>query len=147
TAEIKKVLANEYPFVIEETENPTTEAPPYDIPRQLEEYQKKQEDFNKHLIEKLHEQQKYIKELLENHEKEMKDIKKLNSSNDKRTEHVEKILVEHKVKKNLKEKAFDLWNQKPAHEKNKKIGWFRKEEDLDKRDLFIKKYIDDNFEK
>lgn len=146
TAEIKKILADEYAFVTEEIETPTTEPPAYDIPGQLEEYQKKQEEFNKQLIEKLHEQQEYIKQLLDHHEKEIKATQELHAPNKKHNEYFDRIMVEHRVTKRLEKEAINLWNEKPEHEKIKKVGWFRKEEDRDKRNLFMKEYIDEHFE-
>lgn len=146
TAEIKNILADEYAFVVEEDKEPTTKPPTYDVTGKLNEFQQKQEEFNKQLIEKLHEQQEYIKELLENHEKEIENAKKLNSPNGKRTEQFEKIMAEHTVKKRLEKEALDLWKQKPEYEKFKKVGWFRKEENTDKRYLFINEYINENFE-
>ena len=39
-----------------------------------------------------------------------------------------------------------IWATKPEEERMEKIGWFKKVEKQEERDLFIKEYIDNNFE-
>lgn len=46
----------------------------------------------------------------------------------------------------LEEKAIAEWNQLPIEQKVKKVGFFRKEEDLLKRDNFIRTYVKNHFE-
>lgn len=46
----------------------------------------------------------------------------------------------------LEEKAIAEWNQLPIEQKVKKVGFFRKEEDLLKRDNFIRTYVKSYFE-
>lgn len=148
TAEIKKILADEYAFSVEEdgVEDITTNPPAYDISGKLDEFQQKQEEFNKQLLQKLHEQQKYINELLENQGKDIQEAKRLSSGEERRIERFEQIMLEHKVKKMLEKEAIDLWKEKPEEERVKKVGWIRKEEDRNKREEFVKNYVDENFE-
>src|SRR5699024_4252468 len=67
TFEIKKILADEYAFTIDEENNgaATNDPPAYDISGKLDEFQENQESFNKQLLNLLHEQQKYINKLIE----------------------------------------------------------------------------------
>lgn len=146
TIEIKKILADEYAFELEETNDTTTQPPAYDIPGKFEEFQRKQEEFNKKLLERLQEQQKYIKQLADNRDASIHELKRLSSPNEKRMERFEQIMTEHKVRRILEKEALKLWDEKPEEERIKKVGLFRKEEDKDKRDLFIKDYIDEHFE-
>src|SRR5699024_4472286 len=91
-------------------------------------------------------QQKYIEKLIEdNQEKEEK--RQIESSMEKRIERFEQIMLEHKVQSRLKRKAMELWEKKSINERMIKVGWFRKEEDKDKIDLFIQEYVDNNYEK
>ncbi|HLR73524.1 MAG TPA: MerR family transcriptional regulator [Pseudogracilibacillus sp.] len=148
TKEIKKILADEYAFVVEDEnkKGSTNQPPTYDVPGQLEEFQQKQEAFNKQLIEQLHEQQEYIKKLLKRQETVIEEAKQLSSLADDKREQFEYIMAEYRVRKLLEQEAFKLWNKKPTTERLKKVGLFRKEENEDKRNLFIKDYIDKHFE-
>jgi len=148
TVEIKKILADEYSFVVDDEKgnNPTTEPPAYDISGKLDEFQENQESFNKQLLNLLHEQQKYINKLIENQNEKIEQEKHLKSRETQKKDYFNQIMTEHKVKYKLEEEALDLWKSKPANERMKSVGWFRVKEDKDERDNFIKKYINENFE-
>jgi len=148
TVEIKKILADEYSFVVDDEKgnNPTTEPPAYDISGKLDEFQENQESFNKQLLNLLHEQQKYINKLIENQNEKIEQEKHLMSPETQNKDYFNQIMTEHKVKYKLEEEALDLWKSKPANERMKSVGWFRVKEDKDERDNFIKKYINENFE-
>src|SRR5699024_12317825 len=96
TEEIKVILADEYAFSITENDQHTTtnHPPTYNVAGKLDEFQKKQEDFNKELLKQLYEQQKYIKELKEKRQQENEETKKLNYTETKRAEHLEQIMAE-----------------------------------------------------
>ncbi len=94
----------------------------------------------------LQDQQEYINKLIDNQNQNNEQEKRLVSSEDKSKDYFNQVTTEHKVKKELEKEALSLWEEKPTEERMKKVGWFRKEEDSDKRDLFIKDYVDDNFE-
>lgn len=147
TVEIRKILADEFAFEVENNENNATIQPPaYDVIGQVKEFQQRQEEFNKNLLQQLNEQQKYIQELVMSRDDTFQEIKQLTSFEEKRRERFEQILLEHKIKRKLEKEAISLWDEKPEEERMVKVGWFRKEEDKDKRDRFIKDYIDENFE-
>lgn len=63
-----------------------------------------------------------------------------------RHERVTDMITRRKVENQLENEALDLWLKKPESERLKKLGLFRKEEDRDKKGLFIKNYIDQHFE-
>lgn len=148
TIEIRKILADEYAFeVLESNEKETTTfSPAYDVSGKLDEFQQRQEKFNKELLGQLLEQQKYIKELAESRDSAVQEVKRLASPKEKRLERLNQIMTEHKVKRALEVEAIELWNNKPEEERLIRVGWFRREENIDKRNLFIKDYIDENFE-
>jgi len=148
TVEIKRILADEYSFVVddEKERESTIEPPAYDISGKLDEFQKKQADFNKQLLQKLHEQQKYINELIKNQQTDNEQQKQLASPEERRTERFNQIMAERKVRRRLEEEALESWANEPYEARMKKVGWFRHEEDRSKRDEFVKKYIDKHFE-
>ncbi|MNW32237.1 hypothetical protein D3C74_91770 [compost metagenome] len=51
-----------------------------------------------------------------------------------------------RIERKLKKAAIELWESKPESERKKKVGLFRKEEDINARDRFILDYIDDHYE-
>lgn len=57
-------------------------------------------------------------------------------------------MTEHKVRSVLKEEALTLWSKKTEEECTKRVGLFglRKEEDRDKREIFVKKHPEEHFE-
>jgi|SRR5699024_7414441 len=147
TIEIKSILANEYAFSTEENgQNEATTVPPYNISRQFDEFQQKQEEFNRQLLQQLHEQQEYIKQLIDSRDQDIQEAKRFVSPEKERSDRFERIMLEHKVRKKLEEEAEDLWLEKPEEERMKKISWFRREEDKDQRYLFIKRYVNEHFE-
>lgn len=73
-------------------------------------------------------------------------LPKPKSREEERQERFEELLARHKVEKRLRGEALHLWSTKPEHERTRKIGWFRKEEDWDKREQFVRDYIDEHFE-
>src|SRR5699024_3446036 len=91
------------------------------------------EIFNDLSAEQMKEQKKEMKNLLRSREQE-------------RLDRVNAIMAERKISRALEEEALSLWNNKPEEERMIKVGWFRKEEDRDKRDSFVKKYVDEHFE-
>lgn len=147
TLDINKILANEYSFEVSNDEHEkTTQPPSYDLFEKVGNFQQRQEEFNKQLLKQLQDQQEYIKKLIMTHEKEMNEIKQLTTVAEGNEKEFKGILIEHKVKNKLEEEALVLWGNKPAKERMKSIGWFRVEEDLEKRKVFVKNYINKNFE-
>lgn len=148
TTEIKNILVNEYAFAVEKLkdESITIDPPAYDISGKINEFQKKQEEFNKKLLEKFQEQQLYIKSLLDSRDSTIQELKRKSYLEEIRIDRFEKIMAEHKVKRVLKDEAMKLWNKKPPEERLTKVGWFHKKEDINKRDIFINNYIDEKIE-
>lgn len=81
-------------------------------------------------------------------EKQMSNLQKiLPSPEEKRIERFEQIMAERKVTRQLEDEALSIWSTKPEEERLIKVGWFRREEDKEKRDRFVRDYIDEHFEK
>lgn len=148
TLEVKRILADEYAFVVddENSKDATAEPPAYDITGKLDEFRKNQEDFNKQLLHQLHEQQKYINELIKNQKTDMEQQKQLVSPAERRAERFDQIMADRKVKRRLEKEALELWAEKSSDERMIKVGWFRYVENQDNRDAFVKNHIDEHFE-
>lgn len=72
--------------------------------------------------------------------------KMLPSPEQQRLERFNMLIAEKKITRELEKEAFNLWVEKPLEERLMKVGWFRKIENIDKRDRFIREYIDKHFE-
>lgn len=64
---------------------------------------------------------------------------------DDREKRFQDIVLRRRVEYQLEKEALLIWSSKPTEERFKKIGWFRKEEDITKRDLFMKDYVNRHF--
>ena len=56
------------------------------------------------------------------------------------------MVARRRVEFQLEREAQMIWATKPEEERMEKIGWFKKVEKQEERDLFIKEYINNNFE-
>lgn len=155
TLEIKDILSKEFAFTVHDSDqNDTTMQPPaYNVQKEFEEFKQQQEEFNKQLLSKLQEQQDYIKSSIEERDKSLltaiqiqENKKDIASPEEKRLGRFNEIMAERKVNRMLEKEAIVLWLKKPETERIKKIGWFHKEEDKDKRETFIRGYVDEYFE-
>lgn len=80
-------------------------------------------------------------------EKQKKEFQLLlPSKEEQRFERFNMVMAERKVIRRLEEEALSKWAEKPPGERLVKVSWFRKEEDKDKRDRFVKAYVDEHFE-
>jgi len=96
----------------------------------------KQEEFNKALLNELRRQQ----------ERQEQEQKALPSPTQQRLDRFNSMIAERRVISVLENEALKLWDDKPDNERFIKIGWFKKIEDIAKRDRFVKNYIDEHFE-
>ncbi|WP_141604314.1 MerR family transcriptional regulator [Terrilactibacillus laevilacticus] len=56
------------------------------------------------------------------------------------------MITQHRVKSKLEAEALELWWKKPESERMRRIGFFRREEDRDKREQFVRRYIQEHYE-
>ena len=81
-------------------------------------------------------------------EKQMESFQRmLPSREQQRLDRLDSIMVERRVTRALEEEAHSIWSAKHPDERLIKIGWFRKVEDVNKRDYFIKEYVNEHFER
>lgn len=65
---------------------------------------------------------------------------------EERQNRVSDMITQRRVEYILRQEAQKQWLSKPESERMKKVGWFKKEEDADKREQFIREYIHQHFE-
>lgn len=83
---------------------------------------------------------------LKNHyENLMKQLPKPKSKEEEREERFQEIVARRRVESQLEEEALNIWNTKPEQERVRKIGWFRKEENREEQDRFVRAYVDMHF--
>ncbi|KZO00483.1 hypothetical protein [Pseudobacillus badius] len=71
----------------------------------------------------------------------------LPSPEQERDKRITDMITQHRIRSQLEDEALGKWKQQPEEERIKRVGFFRKEEDRDKREQFIKKYVQENFER
>ena len=64
----------------------------------------------------------------------------------KREERFLDLVTRRKVESQLRKEALQTWSKKPDNERMVRVGWFRKEEDINKRDIFIEDYMNEHYE-
>lgn len=69
------------------------------------------------------------------------------SIKDSKEERINEMLIRDEVKEKLKEEALLKWMDKPKTERFIKTGLFSMVEDVSQRDLFMKRYVNERFEK
>lgn len=70
----------------------------------------------------------------------------LPSPEELRLERINDRLTERRIERQLEREALDLWAAIPAKERMRKVGLFRKEEDIEARDRFVRDYVDERYE-
>jgi hypothetical protein len=76
-------------------------------------------------------------------------LKKLPDSKSKEEERetrFKEMVARKRVEYQLEKEALIKWSTKPEEERIKKVGWFKKEENQEERNRFIKDYVNMNFE-
>ena len=69
------------------------------------------------------------------------------SDDEIRVERFNQTLLQMKLNNKLEEEALDQWNQQPEHIRIRKVGFFRKEENMEEKDRFIRKYKNQHMER
>jgi len=58
----------------------------------------------------------------------------------------QEMVLRKRIEYRLEQEALIAWSKKPEEERFVRKGWFRKEEDRDKRELFVKEYVFRHYE-
>lgn len=124
----------------------------------MEAYQKRLEDMNLSLMNQLETQtnqiQHFIQETASSQEEKTKQqyerllnsVPQPSSPEEERAQRIDEMITRRRIESQLEKEALAKWNAKPEEERIIKVGLFRKEEDKDKRDQFVKEYINTHFE-
>ncbi|SFJ77169.1 hypothetical protein SAMN02799624_05904 [Paenibacillus sp. UNC496MF] len=102
-----------------------------------------EEKFQKAQIEIRNEVVSAATQLLEEHRKSLPAPK---SDEEIRLEKINEKMSRMRIEWKLEEKAIEEWSKLPENERMKRIGFFRKDEDLGKRSTFIRQYVQENME-
>lgn len=70
----------------------------------------------------------------------------LPSPEELRADRLNERLTERRIERQLEREALEVWATKPEAERLKRVGMFRKEENIVARDLFVRDYVDERFE-
>lgn len=109
-------------------------------------------DVFREVAESLEKQKEETQELLNKQKKELeesfqKQLPVAKTEGELRAEKTDTMITYARKRSELEKQAIGEWKSLPVEETTKKAGLFRKEEDLLKRDAFIRKYIDEHIEK
>ncbi|MGE7780949.1 hypothetical protein ACQKL0_13490 [Peribacillus sp. NPDC097264] len=55
------------------------------------------------------------------------------------------MVIQRKIESSLEEEANESWSKLPEDQRLKRIGFFRKDIDLEKKDKFVRDYINEHF--
>lgn len=135
---IKREIRTEMQKAFEET----AAAQMTEIKQQYEQLQRllpSQDDIQKAVKEVSEYQKKHYEELLQ-------QVPKAKSIAEERQQRLTDMFTQRRVESALGKEALELWCKKPEEKRMKKVGWFRKEEDFEAKERFIKEYINKHFE-
>ncbi len=85
-------------------------------------------------------------EVQSQYEEILKKLPDPKNREEERENRFKEMVARRRVEYQLEGEAQMIWTTKPEEERMEKIGWFKKVEKEEERDLFIKEYIDKNFE-
>jgi len=98
-------------------------------------FEKMQKEFEERMIQELDLKKKELEQQLLNR------LPKPKSDEEIRAEKTDIMISTVRKRYEIEEKAIAEWNKLPLELRVKKVGFFRKEEDLLKRDNFIREYV------
>ena len=80
------------------------------------------------------------------YEEILKKLPNPKNREEEREDRFKEMVARRRVEFQLEREAQMIWATKPEEERMEKISWFKKVEKQEERNLFIKEYIDKNFE-
>jgi len=102
-------------------------------------FDKMQKEFEDRMLHELESKKKELEQQVLNRLPVPKTVQEI------RAERTDIMISSVRKRYEIEGKAIEEWNQLPMEQKMKKVGFFRKEEDLLKRDNFIREYVKDYF--
>lgn len=87
-----------------------------------------------------------MNEIKQQYEDLIKRLPQPKNSDEERQERITEMITRRRIENELEKEAVNMWATIPETERKIRVGIFRKEEDRDKREQFIKNYINQHFE-
>ena len=87
-----------------------------------------------------------LNEVKSQYEEILKKLPDPKNKEEEREDRFKEMVARRRVEYQLEREAQIAWATNPEEERMIKVGWFKKVEKEEERDLFIKEYIDKNFE-
>lgn len=84
-------------------------------------------------------------EMKKYYESMVKQLPQPKSVQEERQERVTEVVTRRRIERQLEKEALNMWSTIPKNERMVRVGLFLKE-DRDKRDQFVKDYIDEHYE-
>jgi hypothetical protein len=88
-----------------------------------------------------------VEELKSHYETLLKSLPQPLSLEERKEERFQEMVIRRRVEYQLEKEAFEAWSQLPETERMKKAGFFRREVDFEKKEQFVRDYVEKHFEK
>ncbi|MFJ7747505.1 MerR family transcriptional regulator [Peribacillus sp. NPDC097295] len=86
-----------------------------------------------------------IKELQNQYNQLITSLPKPPSTEEKKNQSFQAMVIQRKIESSLEEEAQVAWSKLPEDQRLKRVGFFRKDIDLEKKDKFVRDYINEHF--
>lgn len=87
-----------------------------------------------------------LEEMKNHYEKMIHSLPKPPSLEEQKEQRFQEMVIRRRVESKLEQEANLEWSKLPDTERLKKVGLFRKETDIEKRNQFVRTYVDKHFE-
>jgi hypothetical protein len=112
--------------------------------QQVIEQNQRQEAFNRVLLDRIAQQEIFIQTILKETQSQLARTSEEEFFME-RQKRITNMIIQKRVESRLEIEALEQWRQLPESERMKKAGFFRKEEDKEKKEQFVKVYIHNHF--
>ncbi|CAK6481243.1 MULTISPECIES: MerR family transcriptional regulator [Peribacillus] len=86
-----------------------------------------------------------VEELKNQYEQLLNGLPKPPSIEERKNQSFQAMVIQKKIESSLEEEANQAWSNLPEDQRLKRVGFFRKDIDLEKKDKFVRDYINENF--
>jgi DNA-binding transcriptional MerR regulator len=87
-----------------------------------------------------------VSQIKQQYEDILRRLPQYKSKNEERTERITEMITRRRIESNLEREALNIWSTKPESERLIRVGFLRKEEDRDKKERFVREYINEYYE-
>lgn len=86
-----------------------------------------------------------IEELKNQYKQLITSLPKPQSTEEKKNQSFQAMVIQRKIESSLEEEANQAWSKLPDDQRLKRVGFFRKDVDLEKKEQFVRTYINERF--